>query len=223
MEKLTKTIYQTWYTKVLPEPIQKSIDNMLNLNPEFEYHLYDDDDMIKFIHDNYPGEISEAFDTIKIGAMKADLWRYLVLYKFGGVYLDIDSEIYSDLSTLIVDDCAVITRENNPNLFVQWMLIFPPNHELLKICIDKCVWNIMNIKDDVAKLTGPFVYSDSIREYLDDNNVYNKTDDEINRTSIEKKLKIFSHDYNGYASYYHADRHLLYVNKTYWRDEQNNY
>jgi mannosyltransferase OCH1-like enzyme len=36
MEKLTKTIYQTWYTKVLPEPIQKSIDNMLNLNPEFD-------------------------------------------------------------------------------------------------------------------------------------------------------------------------------------------
>ena len=221
MEKLTKTIYQTWYTKVLPEPIQKSIDNMLNLNPEFEYHLYDDDDMIKFVHDNYPGEITEAFDTIKIGAMKADLWRYLVLYKFGGVYLDIDSEIYSDLSTLIVDDCAVITRENNPNLFVQWMLIFPPNHELLKICIDKCVWNIMNVKDDVAKLTGPYVYSDSIREYLDDSNVYYKTDDEINKKSIEKKLKIFSNDYKGYANYYHNNRNLLYVNKIYWRDEQN--
>ena len=26
--------------------------------------------------------------------MKSDLWKYLVLYKYGGIYLDADMDIY---------------------------------------------------------------------------------------------------------------------------------
>lgn len=218
---IPKIIHQTWYKKDLPTPIQVSIDNMMRLNKDYDYYLYDDIEMKNFVHDNYDEKIIKAFDSIEIGAMKADLWRYLVLYKFGGVYLDIDSLIFADLSNLITDDRAIITREGNFNLFVQWMLIFPKNHPLLKICIEKCVDNIMgSTKQDVTKMTGPNVFSDSIRQFTHDELIYSKSDDEINTQIQDKKLRVYSFDYRGFAHYYHPNRDLLYTDKVYWRDEQ---
>ena len=42
-----------------------------------------------FIKNNYPVDVLEAFNKLIPGAYKADLWRYCVLYKLGGIYLDI--------------------------------------------------------------------------------------------------------------------------------------
>lgn len=216
-----KTIYQTWYKKQLPETIQKSVDLMLQLNPEYSYELSDDEDMKKFITDNFDERIQEAFNSLKVGAAKADLWRYLILFKNGGVYLDVDSVIYSPLKTLITDDCAVITREKNPGKFVQWCLMFPAGHPILKICIDKCVTNILDKKiNDILELTGPVVYSQSIKEYFGDDNIYYRTDEFINGYKDKTKVKMYSWDYEGYALFTHPDKHLLYANKPHWRDEK---
>ena len=46
-------IYQTWHTKKLP-PLMKECTKLLKKdNPEFEYHLYDDNDCIEFIRNNF--------------------------------------------------------------------------------------------------------------------------------------------------------------------------
>jgi mannosyltransferase OCH1-like enzyme len=86
---------------------------MMDINKTFEYKLFDDTDMDNFIKNNYNKEIYNCFNSLNIGAAKADFWRYLILYKTGGVYLDIDSIIYGNLNELLDDECAIITRENN--------------------------------------------------------------------------------------------------------------
>ena len=129
---IPKVIYQTWYKKDLPDNIKKLNENMLSLNKDYAYYLFDDNDIELFIQENYDNNILKAYNMLNVGAAKADLWRYLILYKNGGIYLDIDSEIYSNLDELISsDDHAIISREGNHNLFVQWCLIFSPNHPLL--------------------------------------------------------------------------------------------
>ncbi len=48
------------------------------------------------------------------GAAKADLFRYLVLYKEGGVYLDIKSTCIYSLDTVIrADDRFIVTQWQN--------------------------------------------------------------------------------------------------------------
>ena len=42
-------IYQTWHTKDLPEEMMISIIKLRKDNPQFRYHLYDDDDCKNFI------------------------------------------------------------------------------------------------------------------------------------------------------------------------------
>jgi len=113
---IPKVIYQTWKSKNLPIQIQKHIDEMLSYNLDYEYIFYDDNDIKEFIKDNYDKKINLAYDMLKIGAAKADLWRYLILYKNGGIYIDVDSKIKKPLNDLINEnDKAIITRELGEN------------------------------------------------------------------------------------------------------------
>jgi mannosyltransferase OCH1-like enzyme len=82
-------IYQTWSTKELPPKMRECVEKLKKKNPEFNYYLYDDSDCRNFIKNNYSNEILNAYDNLIPPAYKADLWRYCILYKNGGIYLDI--------------------------------------------------------------------------------------------------------------------------------------
>ena len=97
MKTFPKIIYQTWATKTLPVSIQSSIENMMTINSNYDYRLFDDEEMLQFNEENYDSSVVDCFKQLKIGAAKADLWRYLILYKNGGVYLDVDSTIFGRL------------------------------------------------------------------------------------------------------------------------------
>jgi len=82
-------IYQTWHDKKhIPLPVQQSIDKIKEQNPEFEHHLYDTKECRQFISDHFPKNVVEAYDGVAANALKADLWRYCVMYEKGGIYLD---------------------------------------------------------------------------------------------------------------------------------------
>ena len=65
------------------------------LNPDIDFQLWDDDDIDKFILNEFPPEYYKAFKSINpnLGAAKADFFRYCILYKRGGLYLDLKSAI----------------------------------------------------------------------------------------------------------------------------------
>ncbi len=228
---IDKVIYQTWYTKNIPNEIQSFIDRMKELNSSYKHILYDDSDMFYFIKENYGKEVLAAYDNLNIGAAKADLWRYLILYKNGGIYLDVDSSIFSSLDTLISEDeKAIISRENNKNLFVQWCLMFSKNHPILEKTIKKCIINIKNkISNNILYVTGPQVYSQSIIEIYNpfSIDVYNSEDNFINNKINDIvpenfKCKIHSFDYKGYCLFKHDKSDFLYKNKLDWRTESLN-
>ena len=90
------------------------------MNSEYSYYLYDDNDMDNFVNENFSGEIVECYNKLNIIVAKVDFWRYLVLYKYGGIYLDMDSNIEKSLNELINDeDEAIITAEGCPGLYVR--------------------------------------------------------------------------------------------------------
>lgn len=82
-------IFQTWHTKNLPPLMKKTVENIKYFNPAFKHYLYDDTDCANFIKDNFDSDVLNTFNTLIPGAYKADLWRYCILYKLGGIYLDI--------------------------------------------------------------------------------------------------------------------------------------
>jgi mannosyltransferase OCH1-like enzyme len=87
--KVPLVIYQTWHTKELPPKMKECVEKLKRDNPEFEHHLYDVKDCRDFIKMNFSKEILETYDSLVPISYKSDLWRYCILYKKGGVYLDI--------------------------------------------------------------------------------------------------------------------------------------
>ena len=97
-------IYQTWHTKNLPTKMGENVDCLKRINPEFKYYLYDDYECRDFIKKNFGKDVLNAFDTLIPGAYKADLWRYCILYKKGGVYLDIKYRCEDDFKLIELTD-----------------------------------------------------------------------------------------------------------------------
>lgn len=222
MNSIPRVIYQTWWTKALPPSVQTTVNTMMELNGGYDYRLYDDREMQEFVDRFHDPVLSRCFNSMRVGAAKADLWRYLVLYSEGGIYLDVDSVIHTSIDPLVGDDgCAVISRENNPGLFVQWCLMFPPRHPILKRCIDRCVENItVGKRGSVLEMTGPRVYSAAIVDHFGDSSVYHRTDENINVSKNTTGVRVYGHDYAGYAHFMHPNRDELYATKPHWTVQQ---
>lgn len=169
---IPKQIFQTFKSKKLPWLTQLHIWNMKRKNPEYRYYFYDDHDVQKFITEEFPPEYIENYNRLTIGAAKADFFRYAILYKKGGIYLDVDSAITKPLKYLIKDDDeAVISKERHPDLYVQWGLIFNKNHPFLKKTLELMLDNIRTHRypHDIHATTGPTVFSEAIQQSLAEN------------------------------------------------------
>jgi mannosyltransferase OCH1-like enzyme len=160
---------------------------------------------------------------------KADFWRYLVLYKYGGVYLDMDSSILRPLSELICeDDSAFITAEGNPDIYVQWGMIYSKGHPILKRTIEIVVNNIQNnsYPGDITKMTGPGAYTRAINEIhmelfgnkIVHRNINRSTD--ITYSSCNISYRLYGIDYSGYFKFKHELVDLLCSGRNHWRQEQ---
>ena len=83
---------------------------MKSFNPNWNHHIYDDDDIDKFVNENFPGIIADSYNRLNIIVAKVDFGD-ICSYKNGGVYLDIDSCINGSLDELIHENDRIITCE----------------------------------------------------------------------------------------------------------------
>ncbi len=187
-KRIPKIIHQTYFTKELAPEIELNIQKLKSENPEWEYRFYDDNDIEEYITKYYP-EIVNLYKRInsKYGAARADLFRYLVIYKEGGVYLDIKSSTSKPLNEIIkLDDQFILAHwsvdvigkhiYNGKILaeFQQWHVISVSGHPYLKavienVCRNIKVYNVLFHESGwlgVLKLTGPIAYSLAILPIL---------------------------------------------------------
>lgn len=62
------------------------------MNPDYEFKMYYDADLLQFVRTNYP-EYLVLFESLK-GVYMADMARVIVIYHFGGIYMDLDFYCY---------------------------------------------------------------------------------------------------------------------------------
>lgn len=124
---------------------------------------------------------------MQVGAARADFFRYCVLFKLGGIYLDLKSVFrIPDVFTHIIhpEDEAILDikhKEYEPyrmkwdlGTYEQWFLVYAPGHPYLKEMIDQMTRTINSrvlirtgsIKHAILRLTGPDAYSAAIHEAM---------------------------------------------------------
>lgn len=230
---IENNVFQTWKTQNLPNKIEKILIKNRELNPEHEFIIYTDEQTYDFVNSNFSGEIFDAFSKLKHPVARADFWRYLILYKYGGCYLDIDSKFNNSINDFVNNnDEALISAEKNPNNYVQWALFYKKEHPILMRTVELIISNINKglFKNNIESLTGPKIYAESIKEYYKFS-----TNEELNWSSINRdtnstfefkknnqihKARLFSIDYKDNVKFKHKHSNLLYGNSDHWLKTQ---
>jgi hypothetical protein len=82
-----------------PVHIRGMMANIRLLNPDFEYLFYDDVSIEKFVSQEFP-QYRSVFDEFPVNIQRIDFFRYLVIYRLGGFYFDIDVLMNSGITEL---------------------------------------------------------------------------------------------------------------------------
>lgn len=117
---------EMWITrKSLPSNFSSlgwNVQRMITQNPRWHVHLVDDALMNQFMEDHFANTSTLwAYQRIhpQVGVSRADLWRYAVLWLYGGLYIDDDAYFREEVDTIIgVNDTLIIASEGNPSVDV---------------------------------------------------------------------------------------------------------
>lgn len=138
---IPKIIHITWknkkdllnrYINFIDGSPKMSLEECLNTfrakNPDWEIVFHSDEDINSFVEDKYPNFVG-FFSGLKI-IEKVDLFRYMCLYEYGGLFLDTDCICTRPLNEFLVNfpDAKVIAAKEFQHLS-NW-INYPPHVQL---------------------------------------------------------------------------------------------
>lgn len=222
---------------------QEVFDKTSKLMPDYEQICYSDVMIEEFIKLNYGDRIYNAYKSInpKYGPAKADFFRYLIIYLYGGVYMDIKSgPVNNRVNTIIEknqDKLLTSVGSNFPigllpvfhlytknydewsaytgtwfNEYVQWYIIAPPGNEILAQTIKQVVSNIENGMDDKKSYQSGCYSVVAMTGPI----MYSRT---IIKYGNDKNCKIFYNSLNGSLKHHIIDYKKIEGNR-YYRDQK---
>jgi inositol phosphorylceramide mannosyltransferase catalytic subunit len=189
--KIPKRIIQTDKSRDLPLLARAAVMNLRLLNPAFEYLFFDDTQVEEFIDAEFP-QYRPVVDSFSVRIQRYDLFRYLVVYRYGGFYFDTDVLLASPLEDLLEFGCVFpfehlgLNRFLNKQYGMDWEVgnyAFgaAAGHPFLKAIINNCVrarqdpeWAKTMLKsiprmfrgeEFVLATTGPGLVSRTLAEY----------------------------------------------------------
>lgn len=148
VKTIPKVIIQTYYDKSkIPN---KVYENIRKYAPGYKHIIYDDDDCIALLSSfdimfkhNKKGDtdIVDKFKSLKKGAHKADFFRYCYLYMYGGVYLDIKTELIQPLDNIITetDNILYTVIARNREHIYQGVICSYPRHPIIGNLVNQCI------------------------------------------------------------------------------------
>lgn len=212
-------VYQTWKTKKLPNGMLENLKFNQLINPEFNFIIYDDNDCINFIKSNFSIDVFYAFNKLIPGAYKADLWRYCILYIYGGIYMDIKFKCINNFklinlvnSEYFPTDVTLKEYQNEPYKAVYngFIISKPKNGKLLQ-AINQIVFNVNNNYYGLSPLdiTGPVLFGSFFTNYEKQYSLLKRYVEKdgngvaFNNLLILDEYKTYRNEQNNIGKHYH--------------------
>ena len=108
-----RVIVQTYHVKSkIPSYVY---ENIKKYAPDYKHIIYDDAEAYTFIEKHFGIDTASKFLALRQGPHKADLFRYCYLYQYGGIYLDIKTELIKPVTEIFTNDYlySVLSIMNN--------------------------------------------------------------------------------------------------------------
>jgi mannosyltransferase OCH1-like enzyme len=161
--KIPRILHLIWVgSKPQPDYVNERVQKWKELMPTWQVRLWTNADI-------HSGEFPELIVTLigyaYIGAQKADIMRYHIIEKYGGVYIDTDSIPKRSFEDLIMhtDTEAIFCNDVD----ITWVFVSSgffaaiPHHPVLKRACELCYGVLVNTPD-VYLQTGPRLLGEAI-------------------------------------------------------------
>lgn len=106
---IPKIIYQTFSSIDLPDPYLSYTSHLRAVHPDWQYRLYNDKDCNYLVNQFFP-ELAKLYANVPYDIMRADIFRILVVYLYGGFYFDVDMVFHKSLDELIIHKAVFATE-----------------------------------------------------------------------------------------------------------------
>ena len=84
-------LWQTFRWKKLIKKAEKARLSWLDLNPSLSFEVWMDEMVDNFVRQFFGRDLYSLYQSFPLGVMKADFWRYAILFAEGGIYADVDT------------------------------------------------------------------------------------------------------------------------------------
>lgn len=154
---IPKQIFRTWEDDSWKTKCRKAYDHTAKIVPDWPQKVYTSEQRRQFVHKvyaDYP-DIIDAYELCNYGVMECDMWRHLVIYHYGGLYLDMKSGVLDPIDLDLNVDKAYVGLWNNMNHtylfkggeYQNWWVLAPPKCQFLWKLIWQIVRNILHLRD----------------------------------------------------------------------------
>ncbi|KAJ3352973.1 membrane-bound alpha-1,6- mannosyltransferase Initiation-specific [Entophlyctis luteolus] len=150
-------------------------------NPSHIQLLFNDDDTERFVRGGgFSPNIVDAYFRLPRIVQRADFARYLMLFKFGGLYTDMDTSCHVPFEkwTFGIPNVTVIVgtenlRDDHDDIN-QWTIAASAHHPFMGLVIERITRAILDAPMDLLKdvnygvidITGPGIFKRVVWEYL---------------------------------------------------------
>lgn len=185
-------VHQIAIGQAVPPSLAVVREALIAANPNWNFRLYDGEAVERFILAEYGPDMLARYHRIHsaYGAARADFARYLLLFRRGGLYLDLKSTADRPLDKVVrPDDHYLLSQWRNRRgeehftwglhreladvpggALQQWFIASAPEHPFLRAVIDEVCHRIDHYnpwRDGVGgagvfHLTGPIAYTRAI-------------------------------------------------------------
>jgi len=154
---IPRIMHQTAQSLEIPPEWRRYQQIARTIHADWEYRFWTDADNDRFVASEFP-ELLRHFRNMPFGIMRADVIRYLILYRVGGLYVDLDYEFFRGFDFL--DENCVLPSETEagiPQRLGNAIFASAPKHKFLEAVVDDLRRHPPDARshDDVLGATGP--------------------------------------------------------------------
>lgn len=200
---IPKTIWQTYEIPIndLPSNAQKGIGTWKHLNQDWTHKYMSGQDREDFFRTEFGGEVFDTYIKYPLGVMKAGLWRFGILYIYGGVYADLDTECINSIDTWLDPQYdMVVDLEGDTPWYATQVIAASKGHKFLEdainMAVERAKSGIVEQQHMVHYYTDVAMFTDSLFKSMNIKDGYNgdlrQRTLEFNQLPIAKEYKFSS-------------------------------
>lgn len=132
--KIPKKIHQIYLGDSIPPSIAKAQSSWANLHPDWEYHLWTEEEISHLYLQN-----RTSYEQASSHEQKLEILRYEILQQFGGIFVENEITCLKPLDILVetVDFFAILTDAIESPCLGSKIIGSIPSHPILEACVKK--------------------------------------------------------------------------------------